>query len=103
MRCADGLTLNVDAQLNEGLLHHLALPLAHEAVVDVDGDHLLLVQGFVEQSRAHGGIHPAAQQHLGNACTSQSLPPSPRQSRTDWQRQEFIIECAFHKGGGREG
>lgn len=27
-------------------------------------DHLVLVESFVEQSRAHGGVHASAQQHL---------------------------------------
>lgn len=57
-------TFEFDAQLGERLLHTLALPLPHEAVVDVHGDHLLLVQGLVEEGRAHRGVHAAAQQHL---------------------------------------
>lgn len=57
-------TFKFDAQLGERLLHTLALPLPHEAVVDVHGDHLLLVQGLVEEGRAHCRVHAAAQQHL---------------------------------------
>lgn len=57
-------TFHLDAQLFEGLLHGLALPLAHEAVVDVHGDDLVAVQGPVQQGRAHRGVHAPAEQHL---------------------------------------
>lgn len=57
-------TFEFDAQLGQRLLHTLTLSLPHEAVVDVHGDDLLLVQRFVEERRAHRGVHAAAQQHL---------------------------------------
>lgn len=57
-------TFEFDAQLSEGLLHALTLLLPHEAVVDVNSDHLLRVQSLVQQGCAHCRVHPATQQHL---------------------------------------
>lgn len=57
-------TFEFDAQLGEGLLHTLTLPLPHEAIVNVNRYNLVLVQSFVEESCAHGGVHSATQQHL---------------------------------------
>lgn len=57
-------TFEFDAQLGEGLLHTLTLPLPHEAVVDVNCYHLVLVQSLVEEGCANGWVHPTTQQHL---------------------------------------
>ena len=56
-----GGAFNVDADADalEGLAHLFGLALAHEAVVDVDGDHLLGLQGFAEERGAHSGVHAA--------------------------------------------
>lgn len=53
-------TFEFDAEFGECLLHALALPLPHEAVVDVDGDHLVLIQSFIKQSCTHCGVHTTA-------------------------------------------
>lgn len=46
-------TFEFDAQFGEGLLHALALSLPHEAVVDVNCYHLVLVQSFIEEGCAN--------------------------------------------------
>lgn len=57
-------TSQPETQLLEGLLHSLTLILAHETIVNVNGYHLVLTQGFVQQCSTHGWIHTSAHQQL---------------------------------------
>lgn len=66
-------TFEFDAQFGEGLLHTLTLPLPHEAIVNVNCDHLILVQSFVEEGCANCRIHAATQQHLRISSETKSL------------------------------
>lgn len=66
-------TFQFDSKFGEGLLHTQTLPLPHEAVVDVNGYDLVLVQGFVQKSCTHGGVHAAAQQNLWERSQTEAL------------------------------
>jgi hypothetical protein len=58
------LTFDLESDGAQGLDDVLALVEAHEAVVDVQCDHLLRPQRLVQQRRAHSGVHATTHQHL---------------------------------------
>lgn len=66
-------TFEFDAQLGEGLLHTLTFPLPHEAVVDMNSYHLVLVKGFVEEGCANCGVNSTTQQHLETSTKTESF------------------------------
>lgn len=70
------VTFEFDAKLGERLLHALTLSLPHEAVVDVDRNHLILVESFVEESCAHRGVHTSTQQHLDKQGQIKTVAPT---------------------------
>lgn len=57
-------TFEFDSQLGQGLLHALTFSLPHEAVVDVNCYHLVLVQSFVQEGCADCWVYSTTQQHL---------------------------------------